>query len=286
MPGLGTILNCVTILTRYDTANRRKVGSGQRCGETAMTSKLRHGMIPYNKEEDDIYSGLCFNPDEPEPLPDAMYQETVLREIMYLLAARFSTTGLRSDVFLSSNTFICYDRSNLNIRVGPDCYLAFGVDAAAIRARRLYLPWEAGKMPDFALEVASETTAESDGGQKRELYRRLGVGEYWRFDRSGGEYYGEPLIGERLVNGRYQRLEIRREDDGPIRGYSPTLDLFLSWEVQDEQGWLCFYDPATGLRLPTYQEVLDFGQIAEARADAAEAEVRELREQLRRLREP
>ncbi len=272
-----------------------------------MTSKLRHEMIPYTREEGDIYSGLCFNPDEPEPLPDAMYQETVLREIMYLLAARFSDAELRGDVFLSSNTFICYDRSNLNIRVGPDCYLAFGVDAAAIRARRLYLPWEAGKMPDFALEVASETTAENDRGQKRELYQRLGVGEYWRFDSSGGEYYGEPLIGERLVNGRYQRLGIRREDDGPIRGYSPTLDLFLSWEVRKEQGWLCFYDPATRLRLPTYREVLDSEQTAEsarlaaevrasaaeARVDAeqsarlaAEAEAKELREQLRRLREP
>ena len=138
-------------------------------------------------------------------------------------------------------------------------------------------------MPDFALEVASETTAENDGGRKRELYQRLGIGEYWRFDGSGGDYYGEPLIGEQLVNGRYQRFEIRQEDSGAIRGYSPMLDLRLSWELRGSEGWLCFYDPATGVRLPTYQEVLDAGQTAEARADAAEAEARELREQMRRL---
>ena len=255
-----------------------------------MTTRLRYGMIPYNREEGDIYSGLCFNPDEKEPLPDAMYQETVLLETMYLLSARFNASNAHGNVFLSSNTFICYDRSNLNIRVGPDCYLAFGVDAAAIRARRLYLPWEAGKMPDFALEVASETTAENDGGRKRELYQRLGIGEYWRFDGTGGDYYGEPLIGEQLVNGRYQRFEIRQEDSGAIRGYSPMLDLLLSWELRGSEGWLCFYDPATGVRLPTYQEVLESGQTAEARADAAEAradaaetEARELREQMRRL---
>ncbi len=258
-----------------------------------MTTKLGFGRIPYKREEGDIYSGLCFNPDDPEPLPDAMYQELVLREIMYLLAARFiGKEPPPGNVFLSSNTFICYDRSNLNIRVGPDCYLAFGVDAAAIRARRLYLPWEAGKMPDFALEVASETTAENDGNQKRELYQRLGIVEYWRFDGSGGEYYGEPLIGERLVDGRYQRIETRREDGGSIRAYSPILEMFLSWELRQGQGWLCFYDPATGLRLPTYEEILDSEQTAEARAAAeqsarlaAESEARELREQLRRLLE-
>ena len=67
------------------------------------------------------------------------------------------------------------------------------------------------------------------------------------------------------------------------------LDLLLSWELRGSEGWLCFYDPATGVRLPTYQEVLESGQTAEARADAeaerlaAEAEARELREQMRRL---
>ena len=274
-----------------DNADCRKVDPWPRWGETAMTTRLRYGMIPYNREEGDIYSGLCFNPDEKEPLPDAMYQENVLLETMYLLSARFDANP-QGNVFLSSNTFICYDRGNLNIRVGPDCYLAFGVDAGAIRSRRLYLPWEAGKMPDFALEVASETTAENDGGRKRELYQRLGVGEYWRFDGSGGDYYGEPLIGEQLVNGRYQRLEIRQEDNGAIRGYSPTLDLLLSWELRGSEGWLCFYDPATGVRLPTYPEVLESGQTAEGRADAAEgradaaeAEARELRERMRRLRD-
>ena len=82
-----------------------------------MTTRLLYGMIPYNREEGDIYSGLCFNPDEKEPLPDAMYQETVLLETMYLLSARFNASNAHGNVFLSSNTFICYDRSNLNIRV-------------------------------------------------------------------------------------------------------------------------------------------------------------------------
>ena len=64
-----------------------------------MTTRLRYGMIPYNREEGDIYSGLCFNPDEKEPLPDAMYQETVLLETMYLLSARFNASNAPRECF-------------------------------------------------------------------------------------------------------------------------------------------------------------------------------------------
>ena len=36
-------------------------------------------------------------------------------------------------------------------------------------------------------------------------YGRFGVGEYWRFDPSGGEYHDAALAGDRLVDGRYGR---------------------------------------------------------------------------------
>ena len=81
---------------------------------------------------------------------------------------------------------ICYDPTNLNVRVGPDFYFASGVDAPAIERTKLYLPWEAGKPPDFVLEIASESTAEHDVTGKRQIYAEIGVPEYWRFDRSGG----------------------------------------------------------------------------------------------------
>ena len=278
-----------------------------------MTTKTHYEIIPYQKEDRDIYAGLEFDPNDPEPLPDAMYQEPILAEFMYLLAHRLVYGPGRRDVFVSSNTFICYDRSNLNRRIGPDCYVAVGVDAAAIRSRRLYLPWEAGKPPDLALEVASVSTAHIDTGRKRARYESIGVGEYWRFDATGGRYYGEPLVGERLVDGRYERMEVRRELDGTVRGYSPTLDIYWAWELQregDKEAYLRLYDPATGQRLLSYTEMLEAREAARAtaaaynrvaaandraaaadaradaandRADAAEAENRSLREQIRRL---
>ena len=67
-----------------------------------------------------------------------------------------------------------------------------------------YLLWEVGKAPDFVLEIGSKSTANADLVRKRELYAELGVGEYWRYDATGGEFYGEPLVGERLVDLRVQ----------------------------------------------------------------------------------
>ena len=99
------------------------------------------------------------------------------------------------------------------------------MDAPAIEGTKLYLPWEVGKPPDFVLEIASESTAEHDVTGKRQIYAEIGVPEYWRFDRSGGDYYGEPLAGERLVDGIYQPVPLSGEPDGILKGYSPALRL-------------------------------------------------------------
>ena len=193
--------------------------------------------------------------------------------------------------------------------VKPDCYIAFGVNEEAIRERNGYFIEEVGKPPDFALEIASESTYENDIGPKRELYARLGIGEYWRFDGSGGLYYGAGLAGERLEDGEYRPIEVRRDADGVVWGHSPTLGLDLCWR----DGKLRFYDPVIGEYLHNLPESEDdrlmeraARQSAEARAEAAEArteaaertilaerearqsaesEVLQLREQLRSLQE-
>ena len=95
--------------------------------------------------------------------------------------------------------------------------------------RNAYLIWEAGKPPDFVAEVASESTASNDLGHKRDLYARLGIQEYWRFDATGGSLYGSPLVGERLVDGEYQRYELHTDADGDIWAHSALLDLDFRW---------------------------------------------------------
>ncbi len=235
-----------------------------------MTTKST-SMLPYLRQDDIDYASLDFNPDVSEHPVDSMEQNDQMDEIIGLLRSHFTAFGSRPDVFLSRETNICYDRSNLNVRISPDVYLVFGVDAQAIRPRRLYLPWEAGKPPDWVLEIASESTGRDDVSLKPAIYARIGVPEYWRFDATGGDYHGEPMSGSRLLDGVYQPIELSTEPDGILKGYSEVLGLSLCWD----EGWPRFYDPATGAYLENWR------QEQEARMEA-EAEVRQLREELRR----
>ena len=155
----------------------------------------------------------------------------------------------------------------------PDLLIAFGVDPVAYRRRNGYVISEQGKPPDFVLEVASPSTADTDVGAKRNDYEGFRIQEYWRFDETG-EHHGTRLAGDRLVGGRYEPIDIAELIGGALQGYSAVLNLYLRWE----NGKLGWYDPATGEHIPTYEYQRDRADRAEARADRAEAQVERERE--------
>ncbi len=164
----------------------------------------------------------------------------------------------------------------------PDLLIAFGIDRTGIINRNGYSIEEQRKAPDFVLEVASKSTAERDDTEKREGYANYGVREYWRFDPTGGQYHQERLAGDRLVDGAYVPITINRVDEDRYWGRSAALNLDLCWEY----GQLRWYDPAAQRYLRTHDDEAD-ERIAEHQARiAAEARVRELEAQLRRLQDP
>ena len=135
-------------------------------------------------------------------------------------------------------------------------------------------------MPDWALEVASESTRRVDLVRKPPIYAQIGVPELWRFDPKGGRYYGFSLNGLRLANGEYQTIELTTEPDGILKGYSEVLGLSLAWN----DGWPRFYDPAAGSYLENWRQDREALQ-AEREARAADQDrIRQLEEELRRLR--
>ena len=145
----------------------------------------------------------------------------------------------------------------------PDLLVAFGVDPAIYEANNGYVVSEQGKPPDFVLEVASASTADTDTGAKRVDYARLGILEYWRFDRTG-EFHGARLAGERLVEGEYRPIPIAELDDGILQGHSAVLDLNLRWD----DGQLAWHDPATGQHIATFDSERSGRLVAEDRADS------------------
>ena len=221
------------------------------------------------------------------PLPDGEFQAPLYVRIVGTLRTHFrDVPGAR----VNGDTFIYYAEGNPRRSVSPDCYVALSLSAESLESierNNVYLLWEVGKAPDFILEIGSESTANADLVRKRELYTELGVGEYWRYDATGGEFYGEPLVGERLVDGEYSRIEMRRESDGRIWSHSEALNLDLWWA----DGELRFWDPVADHWLLSQEEERDGRLAAEARAEderagriAAESRLAELETELRRLR--
>ncbi len=227
-----------------------------------MTTKSPSNRRPYIEP----FTGLDPDaaPDPVEQLPDAMYQEPMLNESIIVVRSYFNRQAV---AMVSGDTPVYYrDETGQQRLVMPDLYVALGVQAASVRRRNGYFIELVGKPPDFVLEIASESTYPNDLGAKRDLYARLGVGEYWRFDGTGGQYYGEPLAGERLADGEYRRLEIHRGPRELAWGHSPTLGLDLCWFPER----LRFYDPIERAYL--------------LNLDESEAENRRLRVELHRLR--
>ena len=223
-------------------------------------------------------------PDPPEREPDEVTQYDQLFHkglsaalLMYL--GNPETTLVAADRWVVPDTQFDKTRGRY-----PDLLVALGVDLALYRDNNGYIVSEQGKPPDLVLEVASESTAEADVGEKREFYERLGIREYWRFDQTPtGRWHGARLAGDRLVEGRYELLPIDELPDGSLQGYSPALGLYLRWAA----GELAFYDPATDTPIASFESERSARLAAEAernveraRADLAEARVRDLEERL------
>lgn len=225
-------------------------------------------------------SGSPYPPVDPgdlpslRPLPDAMQQNPYFLDAVSTLKTRFSKDP---HTLVEGNTVVCYDPYDLNKRVLPDCYVAFGVNPPEIYRQNGYLIWVVGKPPDFVLEIGSKSTARRDLTEKRDLYASLGVPEYWRFDPTGGEHYGRALAGERLVGGAYEEIPLGIDAGGLACGESPTIGLSLCVR----EGDLVFYDAASGEYLLTFEETQSALEETQGALDEAQSALEETQGALR-----
>jgi Uma2 family endonuclease len=123
--------------------------------------------------------------------------------------------------------------------------------------------------PDCVIEVASASTVANDLGGKKDWYAGMGVREYWILDpvdsrdpahfERGLLLPDGPLMGWRLVQGRYEPLETHWDADARSwSAYAPALDcdILLSQALHREEtdGGYRILDPETGEPLPSDRE--------------------------------
>ena len=260
-------------------------------------------------------------PDQLRPMLPDPPRKVDLQGAMY-----FSRTGVQNSIgrhldcypfrlgsttLVAGNGYICPTRDDWPGAPYPNLVIAFDVDPAAIVNTNGYVISEVGKPPDFVMEMGYDDTYLPKYPDKKADYQRFAIPEYWRYDHTGGKYYGAALDGYRLSpDGVYRPIEIRAEPDGVIWGYSEVLKLSLCWVARR----LRFWDYNKGRYVRDLSEE-QAARIAEqdariaaekradadiartdaanaraaadkARTDAAEARIRRLEAELRRRENP
>ena len=219
----------------------------------------------------ELIDGVYYPSSDEGPVEEAEthYQFKALTDTAWTLKRRF---GDVSTMYVAGDMFIYYRPRNISARIAPDVFVVAGAKGNHPRYR--WRTWADGGAPQFVLEVASESTWTQDAGEKRYIYKKIGVLEYWRFDPESGKYLHEILIGERLVNGEYVRIPVQTGADGIVRGRSDFLKLDLC-VLPDAQ--LHLYDPVAGEWLRNPDET-------DAALREANAEIERLRAALRAAR--
>ena len=240
------------------------------------------------KQLPQVVDGRIRLPDIPERKPDEVttYDSLHHEGNAFHLRQHLIAQGADPErLLVTADHWIVQDGEDfLRRRRYPDLMVTFDADLEAHRASNGYIIADQGKPPDFVLEVASQSTGRVDVGPKRDDYEAFGVREYWRFDETGA-FHGARLAGDRLVEGRYEPIEIDERTDGSLRGHSSALRVELEWQ-DGRLGWV---DPRTGRHIPTFLEERARADAEHtradserARADRAEERLRQLEEELRR----
>ena len=183
----------------------------------------------------------------------------------------------RQDVYVAGNLTVYYSprqKKSEDFR-GPDIFVVSGTEN---RSRKSWTVWhEGGKYPNLIVELLSDSTADVDRGEKKEIYQSLWrVPEYFWFDPVTLEFQGFGLRG--------QYEPIQPTTQGWL--WSDELGLYLG--IHDQQ--LRLFTPGGGLvPLPeedALQQAEQERQRAEQerqRAEQAEQELQHQREQQEQL---
>jgi Uma2 family endonuclease len=170
------------------------------------------------------------------------------------------------DVYVASNLILYYKKGDPSKRRDPDVLVVRGVGK---HRRRFFRIWEEKAVPRVLWEVVSRKTWRTDIGEKRWLYARIGVKEYFVFDPEA-RYLDPPLQGFRLVKGK--SVPIKPNADGSLTSTELGLRLLADGER------VRMFDLKSGQEILTRKER---AELEKRRADELANEVKRLRKRLK-----
>ena len=182
------------------------------------------GSSQTDTKDEIIFPQGEFWSDEP-PLESNLH----LRQILLLIQSLEWAWQDREDYFATGNLTIYYSphqKKSEDFR-GPDFFVVLGTPHN--QERKSWVVWqEGGKYPNVIIEILSESTAQIDREEKKQIYQDIfRTPDYFWFDPESLEFQGFTLI-----RGRYEPIE-------------PT-----------EQGWL--WSQELGLYLGIHQQQLRY----------------------------
>lgn len=180
-----------------------------------------------------------------------------VRTTLHLYGALLNYFHRREDVYVAANMFLYYEEGNPKACRTPDVMVIYGVPSTP--ERRSFFTWREQAVPTIVFEITSKATWMEDLVSKSVLYARLGVEEYFIFDPLE-EFLENTLQGFRLEDQDYVAIEA---EDGSL--YSEQLEL----NMRREDILLRLFDPITGEKVLSYEEMLAKVDAAVALADEA-----------------
>ncbi len=195
--------------------------------------------------------------------------------ILEILRRRYA--GQR--VYVASDLLVYYVEGTPTKFVVPDCFVVLDCDP---QRRRIFQTWKEHRVPDVVIEVTSRGTSSTDIVDKPVIYERMGVQEYFLYDPTA-VYLTPSLQGYRLIDGSLQEIS---NSTGRLHCETLGVDLFL------RDGDLVIVDSKTGIEQLTKADAEEFArEQAECEKEqehaarvAAENRIRELEEEIRRLK--
>jgi Uma2 family endonuclease len=177
--------------------------------------------------------------------------------------------------FIAADMFWYWEQGHPESVVAPDL-MVVKARGRGLRRRSFFTWREGGTIPCVVFEMASEGTWREDLNEKRLLYERLGVREYFLFDPEGA-YLPSQWVGYRLVGGHYAPIE--RDRDGRLT--SQELGLLMGAEGSIPR----LFDATTGAVVPTPEERAEHEALLAEQAQQRAEQERQLAEQERQQAE-